>query len=987
MTTAWLSCTLLVLSGAPAPAAPRPLEHNDKLDVYTAQLENGLRVVLAERRAAPVVSVFVAYRVGSRDERTQEAGLAHFLEHMMFKGTPTMPKGGIDKATQTHGGANNAFTNNDFTAYFFDFPAQHLDVALKIEADRMRNCLLDPKEFEAEKAVVIQEIGMNDDSPWSRLEREAEALAFLVHPYHHPVLGWQQEIERLKREDMKAFYDRYYQPNNATVVVCGAIEPPAVLARIQELFGSLPRGTEPERTKRTEPAKKGARRSELLEPVNVPRLSLVFRTVRTLDAEDPALDCLSEILASGKTSRLYKRLILDDQTASTVNASNDTRADPGVFTIDAEGVEDAEQDDIEDAVFEEIDTLAEDGPTEHELERAKNRILAHRVFRRETASGLAQEIVQAESIANLEYLADYEEKLRRVTAGDVKSCLERFLSSDRAVVVWSLPDPELAPAQPEDMLPLLPRAAVQPGVERSAWGVRGAPPVRTVAARRLPLFAGPALLTSGVSSGFRPLTVGPRLFAASGPSPLASRLFAGPQRSTLNAQLLNGSGLSTLGSRLFPGSRLSTLYSRRFEDSPAPKLSVVQKKLDNGLVVLLMEKHDQPVLALEAHVNAGQRYEPTPGLAYLLGKTLPTGAGERTEEEIADAIEFVGGSLDASGSGVSVDTLAKDSRLALDLFADVLRRPTFPADAVEREKAMTLAEIAAELDEPRQVADKMFRKMIYGEHPYARDAKGTAVSVKALRRKELAAFHDAFFVPNNTILCAVGDFDADTMMDQITARFADWQEKPVKRPTITPPPPPDGPKEELREQDRAQVNVFLGHLGLTRKDPDYIPLRVMDNVFGVSPGFTDRLSSHIRDELGLCYTVTGGISGSAGEEPGTFRVFVATKPDEWRRARGEIEKEIRRITEELVSEKELAAAKTYLTGSYVFQFQRASDIANTIIDLVRFDLGFDYPERYLAEIRAVTPEQILEVARTHLHPDQLAAAAVGKVDQEPAEGR
>jgi zinc protease len=907
ISTSFVGLMLLVF---PAGSPHEALGHDPKLDVHTAELPNGMRVVLAVRPAAPVVSVWTGYRVGSRDENQHETGLAHFLEHMMFKGTPTLPKGAIDRATQAYAGSNNAFTTNDMTAYFFDFPAEHLDVALRIEADRMRNCLLDAKEFEAEKAVVVQEIGMNDDSPWSRIGREVEALTFLVHPYHHPVLGWQQEIERLRVEDMRAFYHRYYQPNNATLVLTGAIDPEPVYRRIVELFGQLPRGPEPPRTTRTEPDKTGVRRSELVEPVNVPRVSIVCRTIRTLDPGDPVLDCLSAILGSGKSSRLHKRLVIADRLATAVSTNNDSRVDPGLFWINLECVEAAESAAVERAVFQELQRLAEQAPESRELERAINGIRAGRVFARETAAGVASELLRADLGASLDYLREYESRLLAVTADQVRVACGRFLTPHRATIVWSLPDKR---------------------VEREAASVE----------REIPT----------AQTGYN--------------------RHAGEPTDCQTPSVQDGSPCDAL-----PAPQLLNFStSQRLN---VPKLNVVEQNLPNGLKLLLMEKHDEPVLALEAYVNAGQRYEPIPGLAYLLGKTLDTGAGDRTEEEIADAIEFVGGSLDATGTGVRVQTLAKDADLAIDLLSDLLQRPTFPETAVERERAVVLAEIAADQDDPHQVAFDAFRKLVYGNHPFARDSKGTAEAVR-ITRDDLVAFHKRFFVPANTVISAVGDFSTDALAAALARRFKSWPGRSVALPKIEPPRLPNRPAEQLLEQDRAQVNVYIGHVGISRKDPDYVTLRVLDNIYGTSPGFTDRLSSYVRDELGLCYSIGGSVTSSASEEPGIFRTFVGTAPDQWRRAHAEIVKQIERLVSEPVSDDELDRAKVYLTGSYIFQFQRAADVAQIILQLHRYDLRFDYPERYLKSIQAVTADQILDAARKHVHPDRLTTVAVGKV--------
>src|ERR671925_2029747 len=214
-------------------------------DVRRTVLSNGLVVLTKEVHTSPIVTSMIWYRVGSRNEELGQTGKSHFLEHMLFKGTDRFKKGQIDLITLKNGGGNNAFTSHDFTAYYFNFASDRWDVALEIEADRMVNCAFEPEEFEAEKKVVIEELKTGLDSPWGLLLQEQEATAFKIHPYRNPIVGWLQDVERATVEQQQAYYRKYYQPNNAILVIAGDFNTDPVLNTVQHMLGPIPAGPAP----------------------------------------------------------------------------------------------------------------------------------------------------------------------------------------------------------------------------------------------------------------------------------------------------------------------------------------------------------------------------------------------------------------------------------------------------------------------------------------------------------------------------------------------------------------------------------------------------------------------------------------------------------------------------------------------------------------------------------------------------------------------
>ena len=409
--------------------------------IEVVQLENGFRALLAPRRSLPVVASVLWYRVGSRDERTGETGLSHFLEHMMFKGTDRYAKGSIDMLTAKMGGNNNAFTDNDGTAYYFALASDRWETALEIEASRMRDCLLDSQEFASEKNVVLEELAMGEDDPWRPLYQAAETLLYQVHPYHHPVIGYRQDLEQLGVDGMRAYYDRHYGPNRAFLVVAGDIDVERTAARIRELFGTLPQNAVARRDVLAEPVQQGERRATLNTPHAVARLCLAFPTTRTGERDDYALDVLAHDLGIGKNSRLYKRLVLEDESVTDVSVINETRLDPGALFVLAELREGASLQQVETAIREEISALARTGVAKSDLTRIRAQIRAGFLFQDESVLDHALKLARFEALTPGGYrtletvLPTYDslkpEELRQVAA--------RYLVLQRSVCVHAVP--------------------------------------------------------------------------------------------------------------------------------------------------------------------------------------------------------------------------------------------------------------------------------------------------------------------------------------------------------------------------------------------------------------------------------------------------------------------------------------------------------------------------------------------------------------------
>jgi zinc protease len=415
-------------------------------------LSNGMKVLLVEVPKAPVATVQVWYKVGSRNEVMGRAGLSHMLEHMMFKGTARYPKGSFSRIVRKNGGIDNAFTGQDFTAYFENLAADRVGLALELEADRMQGLILDHSEFQTERDVVKEERRLrSEDDPQGALVEALFAHAFLSHPYHWPVIGWFGDLDAMSLEDLQRHYDTFYSPNNATLVVVGDIKAESLLPTIKRLFEPIPRGPSPKQTLSPEPEQRGERRFLLKREAQVPFVMMGFRVPNYSNEDSYALDILESILSSGKSSRLYQSLVYDQKTSLAVGAEYSVlQTDPGLFYFYSLVNPSAKVEGVEEAIQREIVRLQNEPPSEQELQRAKNQVEAARVFEQDSNFRHAMLMGQAESVgAGWRRIDQFVERIRAVTTKDIQRVAKQYLTPDNRTVGILIP----LPSPPPDSAP------------------------------------------------------------------------------------------------------------------------------------------------------------------------------------------------------------------------------------------------------------------------------------------------------------------------------------------------------------------------------------------------------------------------------------------------------------------------------------------------------------------------------------------------------
>lgn len=450
-----LTKSLLLIMTLLAPTLAAKASPTVKVEEY--KLDNGMQVVVIPNTRAPVVTHMVFYRVGAADETPGVSGIAHFLEHLMFKATKKIPSGEFSKIVSRLGGQDNAFTGHDATAYFQRIAKEQLKTVMEMEADRMVNLQLSENDVVTERNVILEERRSRiENSPSAILSEQMDATLYYSHPYGIPIIGWEHEMEKLSRTDALTFYEHFYAPNNAILVVAGDVTGEQVLSLAKETYGKLPANPKisAKRVRPKDPPHRSARRVDIADPragkASLHRDYVAPSSLTAKPGEAEALTLLAKILADGPTSRLYKKLVIQDKTASSADGGYwSTAVDSGKIALYAVAADGVDLETVEAGLDAVIADIRNNGVTEAELERAKAGEIAQYVYDSDSQSTLARrygyELAVGRSIVDIEA---WPKNIETVTVDDVKKAAETYLDLRRSVTGTLVPTATPAAAKP-----------------------------------------------------------------------------------------------------------------------------------------------------------------------------------------------------------------------------------------------------------------------------------------------------------------------------------------------------------------------------------------------------------------------------------------------------------------------------------------------------------------------------------------------------------
>ncbi len=891
---------------------------------YTHKL-NGLQVLLVPNDVAPVVTVGVVYHVGSRNEAVGYTGSTHMLEHMLFKGTPRYNKkqGTQIAATLLALGAKfNATTWYDRTNYFEQIPSDKIEVALDIESDRMRNSFIADEDRKSEMTVVRNELERGENNPANVLDEQLWAIAFREHPYHHPTIGWRSDVEGVPIARLQQFYHDFYHPDNATLMIIGNYDPATVLTHIEKYFGPIPAKKEFPPMYTVEPPQQGERRMILRRPGTVGLIDLKWHGVRALDDDFMPLNVLGNILAVGVNSRLSKALI-DTGKMVSVEAGPYENRDPSVFIVSgalAPGVSHAE---AEKMVRDEIARIAAAGVTPGELAAGKRQLYAGTIFARESGMAIMNQLTTAVAVGDWNYYADYLDRLKAVTAGQIQAAAGKYLVDDQLSVGWFIPEAakETAPAA----------------------GGGGATPPGAQKLRAQPEFL-KAEDGDDAEEGKRDFSADAAMF------PEKSLPFGGAAARPTN-------------------------YAQR----------VLRLLGGNGEVFLTLENHANPTITLYGRLKAGPATHPgNPVVPSMVASLLMRGTKQRTKAQLGADLEDRGislsYSLDRLNPGdlvISGRCLKEDWPALQTALVETLRMPAFDEKEITLVRKEYEAALQREADNTqRQASIAAMREIFPAGHPFrALTVDERLHLLAAVTREQLADFHGTVYGGQTLLLAVVGDLNRETTAKGLAAAFKGW--KAAKPGTVSlPPVPATRAKRVAVEMAKASTDVVMArYTGVRGNDADALAAFLANNILGGST-MSSRLGLEVRDTRGLTYGI--GTRVASETLPGYWSLGVTVAPENRRKAESATREVLAKFLSEGATAQEITAAKSEFTGSFQVGLATNGGMAGEIISVEMLGLGLSYMDDYAAKVAAVTPDEINAAARKYFDAKTLVVSAAGK---------
>jgi zinc protease len=892
-------------------------------------LDNGLKVVFVPQIGAPVATVLIVYRIGSRNEGAGYTGSSHLLEHMLFKGTPAnnRRRGRAFADIMNEIGANkNATTWLDRTNYFETVPAGYLDFALELEADRMRNALIADEDRRSEMTVVRNELERSDNNSMRALHTALVATAFREHPYHHPTIGWRPDVEGVSTERLRELYDTYYGPGNATAFVVGDFDPERTRATIERSFGALPPApAEVPDVYTDEPPQAGERSVVVKRPGDAAIVALAFHTpaafgqthVLSNEAlarasaggtpagdDGEALDVLARILGRGRTSRLSRALV-DTGMALEVSASNWGSRDPGLFEIVANVRPGVDPGDVRRELETALGALASSAPEALEVERAQNQITVARAFSREGTLSLAQRLGELEAVGSWRLDEGYIDRIRAITPERVRDVAQTYLHEDNRTLGL------LVPGTPKtfDFVPFEPVEAV-----RDVFAAVEAEPL-------------PAPRASS------PLRFESRIASAELANGLAWKYVESPHSPTMHVR-----GLFLAG----------PAFARE-----NPMLAAITAEM------------------LSRGTRAHGRRE--------IEERLERTGIRRTYYVDDDRTQ----SYDTLVLRFSAAAAAADAELLFASLAEELREPAFDEAELEAVKAEITGGLRLARTDTGWRATQRFTELLYppGDANREPDVDALLEAVAATDVAMVRHFHERFVLGTAPLVSGAGAHPVDRFADFLSGAFASvpFAGSLARLGSPIEPSLGDAPAERranVELERKANVDIVIGRAtALVRSDADYLASVLANGILGQST-LSSRLGLRLRDREGLTYGVTSAFL-SAARLPGPWRVSVSVNPANVERAIDLVRDVLGEYVSDGPSAREVAQQRNSMAGQHAVALATNGGIAAQLERIAYFRLGDDYVDTYRDRLQAISLGDVAQAARRYLGDRDLAVVAAG----------
>ena len=882
---------------------------------------NGMNLLLVQDNSAPVVTVQIVYRVGSKHEVPGNTGSTHLLEHLNFKGTPTFNKrngNSIFGVLQGMGAQMNATTWYDRTNYYETIPSDKIETALHIESDRMRNSLLLKEDKDAEMTVVRNEFERGENNPSSLLSKEIWATAYMAHPYHHNTIGWRSDIENMPIEVLRKFYNTYYWPDNATLTIIGDFQKENLFDLVDKYFSKITKAPhDMPQPYTTEPEQFGARRITINKPGQQAIVSIAYKIPGRLDNDYPALNVLSEILGSG-TSSVINKTFVDNGIALFGYSNASDFKEVGLFNISLGFTADKNHQDINSQMLEMVEKIKKDGVLQSDVDRIVAKLNAETILSRDGSGTIADQLNEAIAGGDWKDYITGIERLSKVTAEDVKRVANTYLKDDQSTTGYFVPQ--------------VPGSNQQNGASASNF----------TESNSKYFYRTPELEAHDFDSSSQNVT----------------------------ANLSNA--------------EITSAYETIEVSAKGDKF---ERKQVAGIDVITAKTGAKDFVTVSASFPIGNYLnskgnETVPGLTT---KMLSKGTTKNDKFKFSEKLEKLGVSINVSASTYKVSIgfkcLKKDVATVMALLSEELRNPLFDAKEFELLKDQYKNNLKQALTDPDTQGSIALSQAIYpvGHPNYETSIEETIKNIEAVTIEDLKRFHKAYFGPAGMHLVAVGDVDTKEIYSSITNAFKGWKGGVIDKATFKEATKADALTKVVTIPQKPSAQMYIGqYTGIERKDKDFIPFYIGTNILG--GGFSGRLMQTVRDRDGLTYGINASHSGHTNTG-GYWNIGATFNPTLFQKGLDATMVEVENWVNNGVTEQELAANKTNLTGSFKVGLSTTGGLAGALLSFVERGLEPSYIDQYPKDIEGVTLQQVNSVIKKYIDLDKLIIIKAGSLNE------
>ncbi|GAA4234614.1 hypothetical protein GCM10022291_14450 [Postechiella marina] len=887
---------------------------------------NGMKVLLVQDNSAPVVTVQIVYRVGSKHEVTGNTGSTHLLEHLNFKGTPTFNKrngNAIFNVLQGIGAQMNATTWNDRTNYYETIPSDKLELALHIESDRMRNSLLLKEDKDAEMTVVRNEFERGENNPNSLLNKEIWATAYMAHPYHHSTIGWRADIENMPIETLREFYNTYYWPNNATLTIIGDFQKTTLFKLVDKYFGKITRAPHNmPQPYTTEPAQLGPRRTIIKKPGQQGMLTVGYKIPGRMHEDLPALTVLSQIIGNGQSSLLSKSFINTGLAYfGSAQASNFKEA--GLFTMSLGFAPTANHDDLYASLLNMVEKIKKEGVLQEDINRIVAKLNAQTILSRDGSGSIASQINEAIAGGDWTDYINKSNRLSKVTTQDVKRVANTYLIEDQSTTGYFIPK-TLGKNTPND------------------------------------------LKASNVI-----------------PDNNDKYFYRNPKH--IHDNCINETKPNQLSQKAV--TQIASAYETIEASKSGEKF--IRKNIEN-IDLVTAKTGAKGFLTISASFPIGDYLntngnEMTP---YLTTQMLNKGTIKNNKLQFSQKLEKLGVQLNISAEtqnvNISFKCLKKDLNTVINLLAEELRYPLFDKKEFDLLKQQTVGQMKQGLTDPSSQGKIKLSQAIYPKgHPnYLTDTQTSIDNLNSVTLQEIKTFHKTYFGNAGLRMVAVGDVDTKTLYAALKKAFKGWNGGVKGLAKYTEPTKENGLTKVISIPQKPSAEMFIGqYTGIKRTDKDFMPFYIGTSILG--GGFSGRLMQTVRDNDGLTYSIVANHTGHSNTG-GYWFVNASFNPTLFQKGLDATMVQIKKWISHGITSDELASKKTNITGSFKVGLSTTSGLAGTILAFLERGLEPSYIDKYPKDVEAVTVKQVNASIKKHINLDQLIIIKSGSLDNNGA---